>query len=73
VESLRNGQWVQTRAISVEVEKQGVEKGTYQHPEPYGQPAERGMNYLAPTEGDVQDRAETERPTPRGLPAATPR
>jgi hypothetical protein len=42
---VRNGLSIQTRAMPVEVEKQGVEKGTYQHPELYGQPAERGMNY----------------------------
>ncbi len=47
VEALRNDLWVQTRAMPVEVEKQGVEKGTRQHPELYGQPKEMGMNYDA--------------------------
>jgi hypothetical protein len=30
---------------SVEVEKEGREKGKYQHPELYGAPPEMGMNY----------------------------
>lgn len=47
VEALRNDLWVQTRGAPVEVDKQGPEKGTYQHPELYGQPPEKGMNYDA--------------------------
>jgi len=49
--------------MPVEVEKQGREKGTYQHPEFYGQPAEMGMNYDA-TRADrgLHDRPDTERP-----------
>ncbi len=45
VKAVRNDLWVQTRAMPVEVEKQGIEKGKYQHPELYGQPPEKGMNY----------------------------
>jgi len=45
VEAVRNDRWVQTRAAPVEVEKQGPEKGTYQNPALYGQPAEKGMDY----------------------------
>jgi len=47
VEAVRNDRWVQQRGAPVEVEKQGLEKGTYQHPDLYGQPAEKGMNYYA--------------------------
>lgn len=47
VEAVRNDKWVQQRAAPVEVEKQDLEKGTYQHPELYGQPPEKGMNYDA--------------------------
>jgi hypothetical protein len=54
VEALRNDKWVQMRGAPVEVEKQDLEKGTYQHPELYGQPPEMGMNYDA----------ERERPSP---------
>src|SRR6185295_1618579 len=47
VEALRNDRWVQQRGAPIEVDKQGSEKGTYQHPDLYGQPPERGMNYEA--------------------------
>jgi hypothetical protein len=45
IEAVRNDRWVQQRGAPVEVEKKDLEKGTYQHPELYGQPKERGMNY----------------------------
>ena len=45
IEATRNDLWVRSRGASVEVEKQGLEKGTYQHPDLYGQPAEKGLNY----------------------------
>jgi hypothetical protein len=61
VETVADGVAVQTRAMPVEVEKQGLEKGTYQHPELYGLSAERGMNYTAPTERELHDRPEDER------------
>jgi len=61
VEALRNDRWVQNRGAPVEVEKQGVEKGTYQHPELYNQAPEMGMNY----------RPESERPSQLTLPDAT--
>ena len=47
VEAVRNDRWVQQRGAPVEVEKKDLEKGTYQHPELYGQPKEKGMNYDA--------------------------
>ncbi|MFH0980198.1 MAG: hypothetical protein V2A79_01495 [Planctomycetota bacterium] len=62
MEVVSNGLSIQTRGMPVEVEKQGVEKGTYQHPEFYGQPPEKGMNYDA----------ERERPSPAPSPDATP-
>ena len=55
----------------VEVEKQDLERGTYQHPELYGQPPEMGMNYDA--ERTLHDRPDAERPASRSLPDATPR
>lgn len=45
VDALRNDKWVQRNPPKTEVDKQGPEKGTYQHPELYGMPAEMGMNY----------------------------
>ncbi|MBI3759328.1 MAG: hypothetical protein HY269_06190 [Deltaproteobacteria bacterium] len=47
VEAIRNDRWVQQRGAPVEVEKQGIEKGTYQHPELYGQSPEKSLSYLA--------------------------
>ncbi len=56
VEALRNDLWVQKRGMPVEVEKQGREKGTYQHPELYGLSAEMGMDHAAPAQkGPRQD------------------
>jgi hypothetical protein len=63
VEAVRNDRWVQQRGAPVEVEKEGLEKGTYQHPELYGQPLEMGMNY----------HTERERPSPAAPPEATAR
>jgi hypothetical protein len=48
VEAVRNDRWVQKHGAPVEVEKQGVEKGTYQFPELYGKPREAGLHYSAP-------------------------
>ncbi len=39
VKALRNDRWVQKNGAPVEVEKSGPEKGTYQHPDLYNQPA----------------------------------
>ncbi|MFM9997038.1 MAG: hypothetical protein ACKVU4_14705 [Phycisphaerales bacterium] len=45
VEALRNDLRMRLRGAPVELDKIGVERGTYQHPEYYGQPAERGMDH----------------------------
>ncbi len=45
VDAIRNDRWVQKRGAPVEVDKEGPEKGRYQHPELYGLGPERGMNY----------------------------
>lgn len=45
VKAVRNDLWMRNRAASVEVEKREPERGKYQHPELYGQPAEKGMDY----------------------------
>jgi len=50
VEAVRNDRWIQKRAAPVEIDKQGIERGKYQRPELYGQPAAMGMNYDAATE-----------------------
>ncbi len=47
VEAMRNDLRVRVRGAPVECEKLDPERGTYQHPEYYGQPAERGMDYDA--------------------------
>jgi len=78
VEALRNDRWVQQRGAPVEVEKEGLEKGTYQHPELYGQPPEMGMNYDAERERQWHERPspptlpDAERPSRPTLPDATP-
>jgi hypothetical protein len=48
VKAVRNDRWARLRGAPVEVQKQDLEKGTYQHPELYGQPPEKGMNYRTP-------------------------
>lgn len=45
VDALRNDPWVRKYGAETERDKQGIEKGTYQHPELYGQPAEKGLDY----------------------------
>ncbi len=47
VEAVRNDLWMRIRGAPVEVQKEGPELNTYQHPEFYGQPPERSMNYEA--------------------------
>jgi hypothetical protein len=56
VEALRNDRWVQTHGAPVEIEKEGPEKGTYQHPELYGQRPEMGMNYRPELEHPERER-----------------
>jgi hypothetical protein len=64
VEAVRNDRWAQQRGAPVEIEKQGLEKGTYQHPDLYGKPVEMGMSYdAAPALHDDPD-AEVLRPSP---------
>ncbi len=45
VKAVRNDLWVRTYGAPVQLEKQGAERGKYQHPELYGMPAEMGINY----------------------------
>ncbi len=49
VDADRNDVYVRNFKPKDVVEKQGRERGTYQHPELYGMPKERGTNYLAQT------------------------
>lgn len=48
VKAIRNDPWVAAYGAPVVVEKQEPEKGTYQHPELYGQPEELGMTFRIP-------------------------
>lgn len=50
VEAARNDRWMQRHGAPVDVEKNETEKGTYQHPDLYGQPAEKSMNHEATRE-----------------------
>jgi hypothetical protein len=52
VKALRNDPWVRTRAgergsLPVEIEKDEHERGKYQHPELYGKPPEKAIDYQA--------------------------
>jgi hypothetical protein len=44
IKAKRNDLWVQKHGAPVEVEKEGRERGRFQHPELYGKPKERGMS-----------------------------
>jgi hypothetical protein len=46
VDAVRNDAWVRTNGAPVEIDKDGLEKGTYQHPELFGQPPEKGLGYV---------------------------
>jgi len=43
IEAVRNDRWVQRHGAPVEIEKQGVEQGTYQHPDLYNKPRGSGL------------------------------
>lgn len=45
VEAVRDDLRIQKHGAPVEVNKQGLERGTYRHPELYGMPKEMGMNF----------------------------
>ena len=49
VKAVRNDLWVRTNGAPVEIEKRGPETGTYQHPDVYGPPPERGT-HSSPTQ-----------------------
>ncbi|MGE0481193.1 MAG: hypothetical protein AB7Q17_12045 [Phycisphaerae bacterium] len=53
VKALRNDRWVRQHGAPVEVAKQEFERGTYQHPELYGQPPEKGLNFRPEAERSV--------------------
>ncbi len=55
VDADRNDLYVRDRKPKDVVEKQGRERGKYQHPELYGMPKERGTNYLAETEKPLKN------------------
>ncbi len=43
VKGVRNDLWVRKHGAPVELDKEGIERGTYQHPDLYGMPKERGL------------------------------
>jgi hypothetical protein len=43
IDALRNDRWVRQHGAPVEVEKVAPERGTYQHPELFGQPTEKRL------------------------------
>ncbi len=45
VKAIRNDLWVRASGAPMQVEKQGLERGKYQHPELYGMPKEMSVNY----------------------------
>jgi len=52
VTGIRHDPWAEAHRIPVEVEKPAGERGTYRHPELYGQPEHMGLNYR-PDEPDA--------------------
>ena len=62
VDAVRNDLWVRTYGAPVETEKQGRERGLYQHPELYGMPKEMGMNYRPEREPATPGPVGTTRP-----------
>lgn len=66
VEAVRNDVWMRTHGAPVEVEKDAVERGKYQHAELYAQPPEMGIDNRPEIRGgDV-------RPSPEALRAPPP-
>jgi hypothetical protein len=61
VEAVRNDRWVQAHGAPVESPKEAAERGTYQHPDLYGQPAERAASRL---DEPVMARPRPAAPTP---------
>ena len=59
VKAARNDLWMRNRVASVEIEKQGRERGKYQHPELYGQPREKRMNFHEDRKGSPTAGSET--------------
>lgn len=45
VKATRNDAWVRTHGAPVEVQKDPIERGKYQHPEFYGKPKEMGVDF----------------------------
>lgn len=49
VKAVRNDLWMRKNGAPVEVEKEGLEKGTYQQPELYDQPRQKAWSYRPET------------------------
>jgi hypothetical protein len=50
VKAVRNDRWIRSHAVQVEPEKEGCERGKYQHPELYDQPPEMGVKDSQPND-----------------------
>ncbi|MFM9996372.1 MAG: hypothetical protein ACKVU4_11300 [Phycisphaerales bacterium] len=61
VEAVRNDLRMRLHGAPVEREKTGPERGQYQHPEYYGQPPEKGMDY----DRSREQRRDADGPAPR--------
>ena len=53
VKALRNDRWVRTYGAPVEIAKSASERGKYQRPELYGQPAEMGIDFVPEVTKDL--------------------
>lgn len=60
VEAVRSDRWVKQYGAPEECEKLAHERGKYQHPELYGQPPERGINYQPDSERNTRSVADKE-------------
>jgi hypothetical protein len=63
VTGIRQDAWANAHRIVVEEDKPSAERGTYQYPEPYGQPPEMGLHYRPQPQ-----RTAAPEPEPRILP-----
>ena len=60
VTGIRKDAWAEANRIQVEVDKRPDEVGKYLHPEAFGQPAERGVDWVNRAAGERERSGETE-------------
>ncbi|HNX52051.1 MAG TPA: hypothetical protein PKL08_17915, partial [Thermoanaerobaculaceae bacterium] len=67
VTGIRQDAWARAHRIRVEEEKPGIEQGTYLHPELFGEPEEKGVEWV--TRPEEMKRLQAERTqTPQAIP-----